>query len=75
MFEGLGEAFLFAFDATVRGHVDIIDFLQRGFGSFARLKQFCAKSHNIHLPLGHSNPSTRCPIVGKVLGASFGDQS
>ena len=40
MYEGFDKIVFLAFDPTVRGHVNIIDFLQRGFRSLAGLKQF-----------------------------------
>jgi hypothetical protein len=39
-FKGVGRRLIFAFDATVWGHIDIVDFGQRGFGSGLWLMQF-----------------------------------
>jgi hypothetical protein len=39
-FEGVRRGLIFAFDATVRGHIDIVDFRERRLRSLARLKQF-----------------------------------
>lgn len=40
-FKGVRRGLIFAFDAAIRGHVDIVDFRQRGFRSgSAALEQF-----------------------------------